>query len=157
MKAHDIVMNKESTEFAQKFGFEKVLVADGKIVVGGTLEKNRRAVRSKNTKVLLDPASESREFDTAVAQIAKDNDVVIAFSISSLLGKRGMDRIRLLKNMQTAVEYCKKAGNQIMIISGARNKYEMRNPKTLVAFGLLLGLTKPQAIWAISDVYEGLI
>ena len=70
-------------EKADSMNFQKYLSdKDLKIKKGGTLELNRKIVRIKANQILLDPAAASKVFDTAVAQIAKDNNVAIAFSVS---------------------------------------------------------------------------
>ena len=151
-KYFDIVFTEDSTNL----GFEKVFNGKNlKINLGGILEKNRKAVRQKNT-ILLDPVLRDKAFDTAVAQIAKDNNVTIAFSFNSLLRQNGLDRVRTLKNIQEAVKICQKMKNNILICSAASDKWEQRDPQVLTGFGTILGLTLPQAKWSLSEAYEDL-
>ena len=119
------------------------------------MEKNRKAVRQKDS-ILLDPVLVSKCFDTAVAQIAKDNNVTIAFSLNSVLSQDGLDRIRILKNIQETIQICLKRKNQIMICSAAKNKNQVRDPLILQGFGNIIGLDLPKAQWALSEAYGDL-
>ena len=149
--------NEKLKEKAKEMGFVKFLSdKDLKIKKGGTLELNRKAVRSK-IQVLLDPVSVKKEFDTAVAQIAKDNKIAIAFSVSSFLKQKGINRVRLLKNMQEAVAICLKKKNSIIICSNAEEENQLKDKEILIGFGTILGMTRNQAKWAVNQVYEDLV
>jgi RNase P/RNase MRP subunit p30 len=155
LKAYDIVQasGKVSSE-----SFEKVFTASQlRIRKGGTLELNRKAVRTP-TDVLLDPVSaQDKAFDTAVAQLAKDNGISVAFSVRSVLEVRGLDRVRLLRNIVFAARICMKMRVNTMIVSGAADSYGLRDPELLMAFGQLIGLTKSQSEWSISEAYGDFI
>ncbi len=157
-KYYDIVQCEEARKHEKKLGFEKMLLASElRLKKGGSLEANRKAVRTK-TDVLLDPVSPTGLFfDTAVAQVAKDNNVVIAFSLNSLLSLKGVQRVKMLANMQKALGICLKMKNEVMVISHAEDEYGARDALSLVGLGVLLGLSKPQALWVVSNVYEGLV
>ncbi|MEM0372403.1 MAG: RNase P subunit p30 family protein [archaeon] len=158
MKKIDIIQNEALLKSAKENGFDEYDLASRlPMKKGGTLEANRKIVDSR-AKILLDPVSaEDRAFDTAVAQIAKDNDVAIAFSLKSLLDSSGLDRIRLLRNMRFAAAICAKMKNNIIIISNASDDFELRDALSLQAFGELIGLTPAQAKWAMSEAYEGFV
>jgi len=158
-KAYDVVENKECLKLCKKLGFEKVFTTkEIKIMKGGALSKNQNIVRTKGVKILLDPTtSKKMEFDSAVAQIAHDKDVAIAFSLDSILNAKGLDRVSLIRNIKFVIELCKKKNAEVIIISGAKDVYGMRSPEDLAALGTMLGLTKPQALWSISKAIEGVI
>ena len=151
MKVFDIA---QATGSVASEGFEKVFTfTQLRIKKGGTLELNRKAVRTP-TDVLLDPVSaQDKAFDTAVAQLAKDNNISVAFSLRSVLETRGLDRVRILRNIVFAVKICMKMRVNTMIVSGATDSYGLRDPQLLIAFGQLIGLTKAQAEWSISEAY----
>ncbi|NYZ79741.1 hypothetical protein H0N95_00650 [Candidatus Micrarchaeota archaeon] len=157
MKKTDIIQNEKLSPLAKENGFDEFILASKlSIKKGGTLEANRKIVNSK-TRILLDPVSaEDRAFDTAVSQIAKDNDIAIAFSVKSVVESRGLDQIRLLRNIRFAVDICLKMRNNIIIITNAADEYELRDALSLQAFGELIGLSKTQAFWAMTNAYDGI-
>ena len=145
-------------EKADSMNFQKYISdKELKIKKGGTLELNRKIVRTKSNKILLDPASTLKVFDTAVAQIAKDNNVAIAFSVSCFLKEKGINKVRLLKNMQESMQICLKMKNDIIICSNAENEWQLKDKELLIGFGTILGMTRNQAKWAMNQVYEDLI
>jgi RNase P/RNase MRP subunit p30 len=126
-------------------------------VNGGELGVNRKVVRSP-ADVLLDAVStHGVSVDSAVVQVAKDNGVTFAFSLRPFLKHKGHRRIKLLLNARNAVLLAKKMEARILLTSGARNLFEIRNPAQLVAFGTFLGMTHEQAIWSVTEVPKYLI
>lgn len=156
-KFYDIVHNKECLRLCEKLGFERVFTdREIKIVRGGTLSKNRKIVRTKGIHVLLDPTTPKKlEFDSAVAQVAHDKDIAVGISLASLLETSGLDRVGLIRNLKFVIELCKKKNTEIVLISGANDVYGMRTPQDLASVGVMLGLTKPQALWSVSQAYGG--
>ena len=152
------VCNEECVAFGQKLGYIKVCFNELKIERGGTLKLNQKIIRKKGVQILLDPVtSKAKEFDTAIAQVAKDNGVAIAISLAQILDTQGLDRVRLLKNLFHVIKICKKMKNDVVLVSGARNIYELRSPRELASIGVLLGLTEAQALWAISEVPKAIL
>lgn len=151
----DIVFSDECMEFDKKLGYNEVyLESDFRIVKGGSLARNQKAVRSK-IDILLDPtSSRGLEFDSAVAQVAHDNDITIAFSLASILDSKGLDRITLLRNIKFVIQLCKKKGAEVALVTGARDVYGVRDPLDLVSLGIMLGLTRPQAVWSVSEAIK---
>lgn len=158
-KFYDIVENKECLKLCEKLGFERVFTTrEIKIIRGGSLSKNQKIVRTKGVKILLDPTtSRKMEFDSAVAQIAHDKDIAIGFSLDSILNTKGLDRVSLIRNIKFVIELCKKKNAEVILISGAKDVYGMRSPEDLAALGVMFGLTKPQALWAVSKAIEGVL
>jgi len=150
MKYYDL-LGKNVT----KHGYEK---ADTKLnfVKGGSLEKNQKAVRSK-IDVLLDPVSQKMSVDSAVVQIAKDNDITFGITLQQFLETRGFKRIRLIVNYRKVVAMCRKKKVRILLTTGAQEELDMRPPLQLASLGVLLGMTEQQAKWSISKVPEYLI
>ena len=170
-----LVFGQECIEFGEKIGFKKACFSEvnycepknvigitplkGKINIflGGDLKINQAAVRKK-IQVLLNPVNEkTKNFDSATARIAKENNICIGISLSSILEKKGIDRIKLLKNLMFMVKICMKMKTDLTILSGARNKLEMRPPRDLASVLIMLGLTEPQALWAISETPKALL
>ena len=154
---YDLVSDELKSK-ASEMGFEKYLSEkDVKVKQGGGLELNRKIIRTKGMQVLLDPVSFKKEFDTAVAQVAKDKGVSIAFSLNSVLKLKGIQQVLYLRNMKEAVKICLKKKNNIIICSNAMKENELKDANLLVGFALFLGMSLPQAKWSINQAYEGLI
>ncbi len=164
-----LVLDKACVEFGKTLGYHKVLfdeiaysepknagdikIVRGKLnfVRGGELALNQAIVRKKGVNVLLDPIGLRSEFDTAVGQIAKDHGIFIGISLRNIIETKHAHRPRLLSNLSSMVGICKKMRNDMIIVSGARNVYEMRAPEDLASIGPLMGLTRAQSLWAISE------
>jgi len=72
-----------------------------------------------------------------------------------LLETFGLERVGLIRNLKFVIELCKKKNTEIVLISGANDVYGMRTPQDLASVGVMLGLTKPQALWSVSQAYGG--
>ncbi|MCD6522321.1 MAG: hypothetical protein J7K68_01110 [Candidatus Diapherotrites archaeon] len=126
------------------------------IVKGGTLDVNRKIVRS-NCDVLLDPVGQKMEVDTAILRIAKERGITMGISLSQFFGTRGMRRIRMLHNYMNFIRLCNKIGSRVVLTTNASDISEQRQPIHLISFGVMLGMTKQQAKWSISMVPEYLV
>ena len=164
-----LVFDKACVDFGRKIGYHRVLfdeiaycepktVGDIKIardrinfVRGGELSLNQAIVRKKGVNVLLDPVGQTKEFDTAVGQIAKDYGVYIGISLRNIIETKRTMRPRLLANVRSTMGICRKMKNDLIIVSGAKSLYEMRAPQDLAAIGYLFGLTNAQSLWAVSE------
>ena len=121
---------------------------------GGTEEDNKKIARSR-VQVLLDPLDTGKmTIDTATLQVAKDNDIAVAITFRQFLVAGKFKRIRLLVAYRKLIQICLKKKNRIILATGAENDFESRSPEQLIAFGVFLGLTRPQAKWAISKAPE---
>jgi len=177
-KYYDLLtFDKECTAFGKKLGFDKVLSAPadvnfidarkpndiravkGKlnVVKGGNFEVNKAAVRKPGIHMLLDPVSaEEHYYDTATANIAKKNNVAIGISLSSLLDTYGLNRVKLLRNVRSAVAIAVKTNN-IVIVSGASDNFGIRAPQDLASLGALIGLDFPKSLWCVSEAPKALL
>jgi len=176
-KYYDLLtFSKECKSFGEQLGYDQVLFDEvnyqeprkaseikpvkGKvnIVKGGSLEVNRAAVRDKRVQVLLDPVSADKKFfDTAVARIAKDNNITIGVSLASLLDTNGLMKVKLLRNITSMITICNKLSTRVVIVSGARNKWGMRAPQDLASIGSFIGLDEAQSLWTVSQAPEAII
>lgn len=169
-----LVFDGKCADFGRKLGYSGVFfdeaaycepktakdikTVSGKInfVRGGALELNQAIVRKKGVNVLLDPFGQKKEFDTAVGQIAKDYNIFIGISLYNILANK-VNRARLLANIASTIGICKKMKNDLVIVSGAKNVYDMRAPRELASLGTLFGLTDAQSLWAISESPRALL
>ncbi|MCD6414390.1 MAG: hypothetical protein J7L23_02055 [Candidatus Diapherotrites archaeon] len=121
-------------------------------VRGGTLEQNKKIVRSP-CDVILDATS----VDSAVVQVAIDNNVTFGISLHQFLYSKKLRRAKLIGFYTRLVKLYNNMGANIVLVSGATNNFEARPPEQLASLGMLLGQTKRQAKWSISKVPESII
>ncbi len=107
--------------------------------VGGTVSANKNAVASKRIDFLFQPVGTQRfEFDSALANTARDNNVSIAVSFSDFLDASQRDLVSLFRNYFLLSKICRRAGAKIVIFSGANNANGMRAQADLESFLALL-------------------
>ena len=134
-------------------GFTKVFnFNEFKIVEGGDDKKNRKVVEDKNVDILLSPEkTRDRDFmhsrnsglNQVLCKLAKKNDIAIGFDFNLVLNSK--NRGEILGRMMQNVGLCRKYKNKMVLLSGANNELDMRNPKDLVSFGIVLGMTPKEA------------
>ncbi len=107
--------------------------------VGGTVSANKNAVASKRIDFLFQPVGTQRfEFDSALANTARDSNVSIAVLFSDFLNASQRDLISLFRNYFLLSKICKKAGVPLVVFSGAHKPEEMRAQPDLESFLALL-------------------
>ncbi len=131
---------------------------DAIVFCSGKTEKENKKIARAPVDVLLDPVVHYRRtIDTALMQIAKDNEVAIGISLQNVLGTKKFRKAGLLKQYRLLVKLCQKVGTRIVLTSGAGNEFQVRSPEQLIAFGKTLGLTRDQAKWSLSKIPKALI
>ena len=108
-------------------------------VFGGNVAVNKFAASSKQIDFLLQPVGTQKlEFDSAIANTAKENGVAIAILFSDFLNASQYDRISLFRNYFLLAKICKRAKAELVVFSGARSMQEMRASMDLDSFLVLL-------------------
>src|SRR3989338_7564206 len=119
--------------------------ADFIAVLGGSANLNKFAVSSNFVDFLIAPAGYGKnEFDTAIAQIASDNQKPIAIPFAQFLNCSGFQRSMLFKNYFFVVKIMKKFRLNALFFSGAKKESELRAPQDFASFANLLGFSKEQ-------------
>ena len=93
--------------------------------------------------------------DKAICQFANKNNVIIAFSFSSILNSKNL--LELLGRIRQNITLCKKYKVKTAIVSFAKDPYEMRLPHDLKSLLLSLGMytaNAKQSIEAVSKLYS---
>lgn len=116
------------------------------IAIGGAEELNRAAVKIDGFDILLQPA----QFNNVLAKTAADNSIAIGFNLGSLIHLRGNARVRELMLMRTNLKHARKYRLAMVLTSNARSIYDLRSPRELAALGGLFGMTKKEAVEAMS-------
>jgi RNase P/RNase MRP subunit p30 len=129
--------------------------ADVVFARGGTVQKNRRFLRSGKIDVLSCPYP----LGSFQARLAAERKVALELCFREIQTSRGYLRARILHRLYTTVKLAKKYHAPLIITSGAQSHKEVVSPRQLVAFGRVLGLEYKEAkacIWTVpGKVLEG--
>ncbi|RLG21111.1 hypothetical protein DRN74_03695 [Candidatus Micrarchaeota archaeon] len=169
MKAFiDFVASEDCVSFGKKLGFSRLLfnelsrdkISKTKIniISPKSPEESKRQLRNKMIDIILDPFDKRGLFiDSAFLNIAKQKQISIGISFSKFLRADENSRIRLLHNMRRLTALVSKLKGDLVLMSLAAEIYEMRSPEQLILFGEMLGLSRAQATWCITESPKGII
>ncbi len=87
----------------------------------------------------------------AIREMAEKN-IALLICFSDFLNSE--DKSKTLYLMRKSTNLAKKYNTPIIIASGAKNKWELRSPSELIAFGELLGLKTNEAKCALNSFQE---
>lgn len=126
------------------------------IVSGGDYAINRAAAEDGRVDVLAHPEFKRTDsgIDHVVARNAAQNGVALEINIGELLATFRRVRSHVLNHMSHNVLLCKKFGASVVITSGAKDEWGLRDPRALAALGQLLGLTLEEAVRAVGELCE---
>lgn len=132
-------------------GFSEVVnYKNFKIIEGG--KDNRKLVENKNIDILLNPEKSSNKdnlhyrnsgLDQVVCKSLNKNKIAIGFSFSELLNSNNISE--LIGRIRQNVKLCRKYKVRMIVASFAKNKYEMRDVKDLLAFCRVIGMIGKEA------------
>jgi RNase P/RNase MRP subunit p30 len=132
-------------------GFSEVLNCKNFKIVEGSKD-NRKIVENKKIDILINPEKYSRNdslhyrnsgLDQISCKLANKNKIAIGFSFSQFLNSD--NRSELLGRMIQNVRLCRKYKVKMVVASFAKNKYEMRDAKDLLAFCRVIGMNGKEA------------
>lgn len=134
-------------------------VAEIIVVAGGDYAINRAAAEDGRVDVLAHPEFKRTDsgIDHIVAKSAAQNGVALELNMGELLMTYRRVRSHILNHMERNVMLCKKFGTPIVITSGARDAWGVRDPRELAALGRMLGLTLEESMRAVSEACEARI
>lgn len=125
-----------------------------KLVFTKAVEDNRFAFeKSKPDLVFAIEEVQPRDFihqrgsglNHIMCRFAKENNVKIGFSFNSILNSSAMSRAQIIGRMQQNIMLCRKYKCKTVIASFAKDPYEMRSPKDLMAFFTEIGMHQKEA------------
>ena len=117
-------------------------------VRGGDLKLNRGIVQEKRVSVLSNPYP----IDDVTARKASENKIAFEINVEEIIRRRGYARSRLIENLKNTIRVSKKNHAPIVITSGSANEFTLKSPRTLVAFGKILGMEYYEAKSAIYNI-----
>lgn len=133
------------------------------IVLGSKL--NRDVVSNAKVDILLSPDagvvhdylhSRNSGLNDVLCKLAKKNDVAVGFSFSDVLNCNGIERALILGRMMQNVTLCRKFKVPMVLGNFAFDRSEMRPPKDLLSFGVVIGISPAEAKRALSYI-DGII
>ncbi|MBI2499225.1 hypothetical protein HYV88_03195 [Candidatus Woesearchaeota archaeon] len=148
----DFEYNGEMLGFTRFYTFK-----DFKIEVGGDDGKNRKIVENKKIDIFLSPEkTRTKDFmhsrdsglNQVLCELARKNDIVIGFNFNDVL--KSKNRSVILGKMMQNVALCRKYKVKMVILSGAKDRYELRSTKDLASFGRVMGMTPGEAKKALN-------
>ena len=139
-------------------GFSKVYnLNDLKIKIGSDDKTNRKIVENKQVDIFLSPEkTRTKDFmhyrdsglNQVLCKLAKKNNIAIGFNFNEVLNSK--NKPLLLGKMMQNVRLCRKYNVKMIIISGAKNHYELRYSQELASFGMCLGMNPGEAKKALN-------
>lgn len=131
--------------------------ADIIIIGGGNEDINRAAVENGNVDILAHPTAQGRPLNHVLAKAAADNGVSVDFNMDALIMQRGGSRIKVIAAMRQNLMLARKHGVSMVITSNARSHYDLRSPREMMALAMFFGMTRDEALYALSVVPHGII
>lgn len=121
-------------------------------VHGGEESINRAAVENPNVDILMHPSTpKGSGLNHVLAKSASDNDVAIGFDIDSLIMSRGGRRVHTFSHFRDQLLLSRKYDIQMVLTSNASSIFGMRAPREIIALACLFGMSKEEAISALSE------
>ncbi len=127
---------------------EKLRKAKGLIGVMSPFEEvNKYAVMRKKVDILLD--FPERRIDYVTVKLAKEKDVLIELSLSSILSTKGVKRVKIVDELRILFKVIKKFDTPFILTSGARDLYQLRHKRQIYdVFSYLNADVKRAEHWA---------
>jgi ribonuclease P/MRP protein subunit RPP1 len=146
---------QEMRNLVNKYREEAAVV----IVVGGDYDINRAACENPKVDILSHPEKGRIDsgLDEASIKFAANNNVAIEINFGEILHAYRKSRSFVLSHIAKNVMLCNEFGAHLIVSSGAKSKWDMRDPRELVAVGTVLGMELNKAFDSMSTVPEQII
>jgi len=120
----------------------------------------RFAARDSRVDILLFSYSDWKKnfFDISEARLAVENEAAYEINITDLIRCSTINEmIKTLRIMSENIKIALKYGVPIIVSSGAKSIYELREPRAMASIANLLGISEFDALKCISDIPLNLI
>lgn len=117
-------------------------------------EVNRYAVMRKKVDVLLD--FPDRRLDYPTFKLAREKDVLIEFSLSTLMKLSRTRRVKHAEELRTSFHVVNKFDTPFILTSGAEEFYEMRSAKQIYEVFSYFGANVERAMFWAERLYRRL-
>lgn len=112
---------------------------------GGDEKKNRLGVSLREIDILINPGA----IDTYTARLAAKNEAAIEISLRDLIHTFRGSRVKIIKAIDNNLMLSRKYGFSIIVTSGARSRYELRNARETFEVLRYLGFKEEEALSAM--------
>jgi RNase P/RNase MRP subunit p30 len=119
------------------------------VVRGSDFTLVRKASQTSEVDLLIPQLQMGICLDYVTTRFARDSGVAIGISLDQLL--TSTDRARVLANMRESITLAKKYGTELVLTSGARDEWELRDPWCMIGIGVMLGMELKEAKEAVSS------
>jgi ribonuclease P/MRP protein subunit RPP1 len=89
--------------------------------------------------------------DYVIAKACAEKGIAVEICFANMLNSYGRRRAQVMARMSQNVSICRDCGCDIVITSGAKDKFGLRAPRDLVSFGIVLGMRPEEALKAVSE------
>lgn len=113
---------------------------------GGVESVNRAGVEMQELDVLSSPG----RINHVLAKFASENGVALEFDLGALIRTRGWERSELLSVYRNNLRLVRKYRVPVLLTATPRCCYDFRAPREMVALAMLFGMTKEEAVHALS-------
>ncbi len=146
---------QEMRNLVNKYREEAAIV----VVAGGDYDINRAACENPKVDILAHPEKGRMDngLDEASIKFAVNNNVAIGIDFAEILHSFRRGRSYNLSHISKNVMLCKEFGAHAVLSSGARSKWDMRDPRELIALGTVLGMELNKAFDSMSTIPEQMI
>jgi len=135
---------------------EEVMIV---IVSGGNYSVNRAACENPKVDILMHPelGRVDNGLDEVCLKEAAKNNVAIGINFREILNRYRRPRSFLLDRISQNIRLCKELKTPIIVCSGAKSIWDMRDPRKLVSITNVFGLELERAFVCISSVPQAIV
>ncbi|AEH61030.1 Ribonuclease P [Methanosalsum zhilinae DSM 4017] len=121
-------------------------------VHGGSEKINRAAVENPNIDYLAHPITpRDSGLNHVLAKAASTNNVAIDFNLDLITKGRGGKRVHSLLHFKNNLNLARKFNVPLILTSNSFSIYDMRAPLEMIALAKLFGMTRDEAMDALSN------
>ena len=133
--------------------------ADIIMVKGGDTRINRAACEDRNVDILSQPYRNRRDsgMNHVLARKAAENDVAVEINLNGFLKTNVRYRHRVISQFRHVMDLKRKYGFSVIITSGARSTYDLRNPLDIFALSNCFGMSENESFEALSTIPKHVI
>ncbi len=89
--------------------------------------------------------------DHTIARLMAERFIALEINFSEILNSYGILRSQVIGRMRQNLILAKKYSVPVILVSGAREKYDMRSPRELIAIGMSTGMKEEDAKKALEE------
>ncbi|MCD6477308.1 MAG: hypothetical protein J7K26_04105 [Candidatus Aenigmarchaeota archaeon] len=129
------------------------------IVAGGNYKINRAACENPKVDILAHPEKDRNDngLDEICLRAAKENNVAIEINFREILYSYRRLRASLIQRISKNIHLCNELKVPMIITSGAKTSWDMRQPRELISVANLLGVELGHAFNMITIIPEEIL